>query len=293
MKDLKVVLIVSTDPSDVFFGNVLARRLQAAGIVVENQACPEPFSKRGGRWVGRLLRPWDLPKLWLERRIVAEHVRKSGCIDRAGFGEDGYRLAVPDSCRVLELSGKGALNSPETVQCIRELEPDLLVLCGCSILKEELISVPRLGALNLHGGLAQCYRGVWTTLWAVVNREPEYVGATVHFVAPGIDDGEIVFQGRPEIVADDNPESLYVKVVQLGVEMMATAVEAVRTGQVQRHRLEQKGKLYRSSAVTPEVLATAWRETELGVIPLYLAQKESRDAPVLRLMRGIFVSGGK
>ena len=292
MKDLRVVIVVSTDPSDLFFANRLARRLRAVAVVVEDQAAA-PLGPRLRRTVRRLLRPWDLPEHLRGQRIIAEHVRRTGLIDREGFGEEGYQLQVPEECQLVELSGKGVLNCPETVERVRQLEPDLLVLCGCSIIKKELLSVPRLGTLNLHGGLAQRYRGVWTTLWAVVNREPEYVGATVHFVTPDIDDGDIVHQGRPELGPDDNPESLYVKVVRLGVEMMASAVAGIAAGQVQRYPLEERGQLYLSSMVTPEVLAKAWRATEEGVMQEYLSDRERRDAAVLPLMRGVFPPQGR
>ena len=293
MKDMRVVLVVSADPSDLFFANQLARRLPAAAVVVEDQAAAAPLGPRLRRAAGRFLRPWGLPGYWRGQRIVAEHLRKSGAIDREGFGEDGYRLELPQGCRLVEVTGKGVLNTPDTVQRVRQLAPDLLVLCGCSILKKDLLSVPRLGTLNLHGGLAQRYRGVWTTLWAVVNREPEYVGATVHFVSPGIDDGDIVHQGRPELEPDDNPESLYVKVVRLGVEMMASAVAGVASGEVIRHPLEQRGELYLSAMVTPAVLEKAWQATEEGVVREYLADRERRDAAVLPLMRGAFPSQGR
>lgn len=293
MKEMRVVLVVSADPSDLFFANQLARRLPAAAVVVENQAAAAPLGPRLRRAAGRFLRPWGLPGYWRGRRIVAEHLRRSGAIDREGFGEDGYRLELPQGCRLVEVTGKGVLNNPDTVQRVRQLEPDLLVLCGCSILKKELLSVPRLGTLNLHGGLAQRYRGVWTTLWAVVNREPEYVGATVHFVSPGIDDGDIVHQGRPELEPEDNPESLYVKVVRLGVEMMASAVAGVASGEVRRYPLEQRGELYLSAMVTPAVLKKAWQATEEGVVREYLADRERRDAAVLPLMRGAFPPQGR
>lgn len=292
MGDLRVVLIVSTDPSDLYFGNRLARRLNTVGIVVEDQRVTPPLWPRVRRVAGRMLRPWQLPKHWRGQRIFADHLRRSDAIDRKGFGEDGYRLQPPDGCRVLQVSGKGALNRPDTVEQVRQLEPDLLLLCGCSILKNELLSVPRLGSLNLHGGLSQRYRGIWTTLWAVANREPEYVGATVHFVALGIDDGDIVYQGRPEIDADDDPESLYVKVVRLGVEMMASAVEGIANGETRRHPLEQRGELYLSAMVTPDVLEKAWQAIEEGVLREYLSDRENRDAAVLQMMRGAFPTQG-
>lgn len=292
MKDLRVVLVISTDPSDLFFANRLAGRLSAVAVVVEDQSA-SPLGPRLRRAAGRLLRPWLLPEHLRDRRIVAEHLRRSGLIDRDGFGEDGYRLALPEGCGLIEIAGKGALNCAGTVERVRQLEPDLLVLCGCSILKKEFLAVPRLGTLNLHGGLAQRYRGVWTTLWAVVNREPEYVGATVHFVSPGVDDGDIVYQGRPEIEPGDNPESLYVKVVRLGVEMTASAVAGVAAGEIRRYPLEQRGDLYLSRMVTPAVLAEAWRAVEEGVVLEYLADRERRDAAVLPLMRGMFPPHGR
>lgn len=291
MKEANVVLVVSTDPSDLYFGNILARRLNAVGIVVEDQSSPEPGARRAARWGGRLLRPWLLPTLLKQRRIVARHVEISSSIDRAAFGDDGYRLRVNDSCRVVQISGKGAVNAPETVAAVRSLDPDLLVLCGCSILKEEMLSLPRLGTLNLHGGLAQRYRGVWTTLWAVVNREPEYIGATVHFVSPGIDDGDIVYQGRPEIEAQDNPETLYVKVVKLGIAMMASAVQGVVSGTVARLPLRERGRLYLERMVTPQVLAEAWEAIDEGVVPQYLADRARRDAAVTAMMLGPFEPG--
>uniref|UniRef100_C6DZW2 phosphoribosylglycinamide formyltransferase 1 n=1 Tax=Geobacter sp. (strain M21) TaxID=443144 RepID=C6DZW2_GEOSM len=288
MSTLSVVMVVSSDPSDIYFANQLARRLGAAAVVMEDQQVPVPMAKRVAKLGQKLLRPWEIPGLLRERRIVAEHVRRSSAIDRAGFGDDGYRLQLPDSCRVIRVSGKNSVNLPATVAAVRELAPDLLLLCGCSIVKQELLSVPRLGALNLHGGLAQKYRGVWTTLWAVVNREPEYVGATVHFVSAGIDDGDIIFQGRPGIEAGDDPESLYVKVVKLGVEMMVAAVGSLASGEVRRYRLEERGELYLSRMVTPAVLEKAWLAIEDGVIPAYLAAKNERDQPVVACMRGYF-----
>ncbi len=76
-----------------------------------------------------------------------------------------------------------------------------------------MLKVPRLGSLNLHGGLSQRYRGLNTTDWEVDNGEPEYVGATVHFVSPGIDDGDVVStRGGPPSSGPIPANDLYVKV---------------------------------------------------------------------------------
>ena len=83
------------------------------------------------------------------------------------------------------------------------------------------------------------------------------------------------------------------KVVQLGIEMMASAVRGVATGEVRRYPLEQRGELYLSAMVTPGVLEKAWRAVEEGVVREYLADRERRDAAVLPLMRGLYPGKGR
>lgn len=290
MKPLRIVVLVSGDPSDIYFANQVSRQLPVVGILVE-EASPGAGTARLRKAFGYCLCPWRIPAKLRDDRIVADHMRRTSEIDRTGFGDDAFRLNPPSGVPVLRVAGKGALNAPEQVEALRRLSPDVIVVCGTSILKAPMLAVPPLGVLNLHGGLAQRYRGVWTTLWAVVNREPEYVGATVHFVSPGIDDGDIVLQGRPEISADDNPESLYVKVVKLGVAMMVRAVRQLQAGSLQRHPLPEKGRLYLSRMVTPEVLRQAWSNTEAGVVVDYLRQRDVRDAAVVPLLLGDWPAG--
>jgi methionyl-tRNA formyltransferase len=56
--------------------------------------------------------------------------------------------------------------------------------------------------------------------------------------------------------------------------------------------LEQKGTLYKSRMVTPEVLQKVWTLTENGLISSYLAEKTKRDFFVLGSMRGVYKNSG-
>ena len=142
--------------------------------------------------------------------------------------------------------------------------------------------------LNLHGGLPQRYRGVWTTLWAVYNEEPEYIGATVHFVDAGVDNGEIIYQSRPVINADDNPETLYVKVVKIGIEMMIQAIIDIENDRVKSYPQKRVGNLFLGKMVTPEILSRAWKNVDKGSIREYINNKVERDRQVIELMVGKF-----
>lgn len=97
---------------------------------------------------------------------------------------------------------------------------------------------------------------------------------------PGVDDGDVVYQGRPTIVADDNPNSLYEKVVRLGVEMMVQAVSDLEQRRCHSVSLTTKGRLYLNDSFTTRVKRNTWRRIQAGVLSDYLANKSERDQRV-------------
>lgn len=272
---LRVVVLVSRDISDIYFANQFIKKTNVVGVVVEsqNEAADTPL-------ISKVLRYLKNPKLISGRIKEGLYGKKNRelayRINYGGFGEEGVRLSTGRGTKVIYTEGVRAINEPVYVNEIKKLKPDVIAVCGTSILNKDIIAIPPKGVLNLHGGLAQWYRGVWTTLWAVYNREPEYVGATVHYISEGIDDGNIIYQGRPEITEDDNHETLYVKVVKLGIELMVKAINEVGDGTVKSYPLKQKGKLYLSSHVTPEVVRDTWKRVKAGVIRDYLKDKTAR-----------------
>ncbi len=82
---------------------------------------------------------------------------------------------------------------PESLELMRQAAADLGVVLGTNILKESVFSIPRLGSINTHQGLAPYYRGGPPVFWELFNDERE-VGLTVHFVAAKVDTGDIIVQ---------------------------------------------------------------------------------------------------
>ena len=52
------------------------------------------------------------------------------------------------------------INSPESVKKLQEFQADLFILCGYNkIIKKQVIDLPPLGTINLHGGKLPEYQG--------------------------------------------------------------------------------------------------------------------------------------
>lgn len=283
-----IVLIVSSDSSDIYFANRLIKEFKIDTVIVERKQYQSSCRKKAKKLLNLLLNPSQLKSEIKARRIWWQHYKNAELIDEKFFGKPLRQLQIPSQCKVLYITPGDNINDQKCVDHIRKVNPDIIALCGCSLLKKEIIEIPKKGILNLHGGLPQRYRGVWTTMWAVYNHEIEYVGATVHYVCEGIDDGEIIYQSRPEISLDDDHESMYCKVVDIGTEMMCQAIRDIASGEVNKYRLESTGNLYLGKMVTAEIINKAWANIENGAVKDYLSHKEERDKKVISMMQGAF-----
>lgn len=281
---MRTLVIVSQDKSDIYFANQLTKRLNVVGIVVENQIPERDCSSLPRKAMKYASRPGlFLAKVAevLDRRFVEPRQAYNYPGNSLDFGGDDRTLQPGEGVNVLYTRGPNDINRAEYREWVRDQNPDIIAVCGASILKSDMLSIPGHGVLNLHGGLAQFYRGLFTTDWAIHNSEPECIGATVHFVSEGVDDGDVVYQGRPGIEERDNPNTLYRKVVELGVEMMARAIWDIEHGRCHSTPLISKGRLYLNEDFNLAAKRRTWRKVADGVLSDYLANKAGRDQRVL------------
>ena len=111
------------------------------------------------------------------------------------------------------------INADSVVERIRELKPDIILVYGTSLVKTKVIeNVPLV--LNLHGGLSPYYRGSYCTEWALLNRDPENIGYTIHQLSDKIDGGGILTQWRVSILGDDTANRINMKLIKEGTQDM-------------------------------------------------------------------------
>lgn len=83
------------------------------------------------------------------------------------------------------------------------------------ILNEQILSLPKYGALCLHPSLLPKYRGPSPVPMAILNGEKE-TGVTIFKMDQRVDHGPILDQVREKILLDDNSESLYIRLFKIG-----------------------------------------------------------------------------
>ncbi len=126
-----------------------------------------------------------------------------------------------------------SVNDAESVERIRALEPDFLVTAAYGqILSAELLGVPRVGAVNLHGSILPAYRGAAPVARAIQNGETE-TGVTVIHMTPRVDAGGMIAVARTPIDPDETAGELEARLALLGAPLTLEALAAIAAGRAE------------------------------------------------------------
>ena len=129
----------------------------------------------------------------------------------------------------------GSINASSALELIQSLKPDLLVVLGWSqILREEVLSIPKIGTLGAHASCLPHNRGSAPVNWAIIRGETQG-GNTLMWLNPGVDTGEIIAQRAFPIALTDTCGSVYAKVAESNREMVLELLQELEAGRRPGH----------------------------------------------------------
>ena len=121
------------------------------------------------------------------------------------------------------------LKSDHFVSKLKDLDADLFVVVAFRILPNSLITIPKLGSINLHGSLLPIYRGAAPIQWALINGDEE-TGLSTFFIAPKVDTGAVICQDKLPIHPNDNYGSLSERMGILGSFLLVETINLIESG---------------------------------------------------------------
>jgi methionyl-tRNA formyltransferase len=159
------------------------------------------------------------------------------------------------AARSIEVDG---INSVVAREAVDAAAPDILLVFGTTIVGPEMLALARRVALNLHTGVSPRYRGTDCAFWPLVNREPEWLGATVHECTADVDGGRIFGVARAHWQRRDGIHELFARAVAAGAELyVETLVRFLAEAPVGEPQDLRIGKEYRGymRTLVPELRA--------------------------------------
>lgn len=117
---------------------------------------------------------------------------------------------------------------------IKALEPDILVVVAYGrILPDDILALPRYGAINVHGSLLPKYRGAAPIQWAVLNGDKK-TGVSTMYLASEMDSGDIIFTSETEIGEKETAGELFDRLMEMGAELLIKTLRAIEAGTAPR-----------------------------------------------------------
>jgi len=139
-----------------------------------------------------------------------------------------------------------SFNSSSSIKIMKEFEPDILLAFGIPIISNKIISIPKYGAINLHGGISPEYKGGNTIFWPLYKGDINNVGATIHYMVKKVDSGKVISKVYPEISPIDDEFSVSVKTFKLATSEMVNIVNWIKcyNKKIPGSEQNEKGNLY-------------------------------------------------
>lgn len=117
---------------------------------------------------------------------------------------------------------------------LKALNPDLFcVVAYGKILPKNILDIPQLGSINVHGSLLPKYRGAAPIQWAVINGD-KTTGITTMYMDEGMDTGDMILKQEVKIGENETTGELWDRLSKIGAELLVETLHKIENGTVSR-----------------------------------------------------------
>lgn len=126
------------------------------------------------------------------------------------------------------------LHNEDALTILSELRPDVIVVVAYGhILPKEILDLPPLGCINVHGSLLPKYRGSAPIQWAVLNGDTA-TGVSTMYLCEKMDAGDVIYTAETEIGEKETSGELFDRLMLLGADLLHRTLTAIADGTAPR-----------------------------------------------------------
>ena len=266
----KVVVLTGSEPRHIFFCNMFLTEACLDVIKVYQECDAKSLRKR-----------YSKTEFSKEMRM---HVKARETIE-----QDFFRsyLTTPEDEKVRRIT-KGSINDEKIVREIIDLNPDILVCYGSSLIKGPLLEKFAGRFLNVHLGLSPYYLGSGTNIWPLIEGKPQYVGATFMHIDSGIDTGAILHQITARFEYFDTPHTVGNRLIYDMALEYVKLVKAFHSAiPSEAPNIKPSARVYKISDFDHDACLELYRKFENGLVSRYIECPDEYPKPKLVKFEGL------
>ncbi|MBC8107322.1 MAG: methionyl-tRNA formyltransferase [Anaerolineae bacterium] len=171
--------------------------------------------------------PGQVDDFFRKSPVMQDYFSRVIGAEREVFGAPRF----PARSNVRQLPIKmGDLSRLDVESLAPAMQADIFIVFGASYIKGTLCdALVERRAINIHMGVSPQYRGSSTNFWAMYDRRPEFVGATIHLLSKGLDSGPILFHALPKAAKVD-PFVYGMRAVRAAHESLVEKIKSAQLG---------------------------------------------------------------
>lgn len=121
----------------------------------------------------------------------------------------------------------------EVLEQLQQTQADAFVVVAYGqILSQQILDMPKLGCINVHGSILPDYRGAAPIQWSLYHGDRE-TGITTILMNAGMDTGDILLKSYTPIGWLDNAQDLAERLSQVGADLLITTLIALARGELE------------------------------------------------------------
>ena len=148
---------------------------------------------------------------------------------------------------------------------IKALAPDILVVVAYGrILPDNILALPKYGAVNVHGSLLPRYRGAAPIQWAVLNGDKS-TGVSTMYLASEMDTGDVIYTAETEIGEFETSGELFDRLMLMGADLLAKTLRDIESGIAPRTPQDHSKASY-VSQLDKSICPIDWNKSPRAVV---------------------------
>ncbi|MDO8675087.1 MAG: methionyl-tRNA formyltransferase [Candidatus Omnitrophota bacterium] len=203
-------------------------------------------------------------------RLLASGHRVAGCVTKVDKPQGrGLRMVLSPVKEIALANGIAHLapetfKDPSVIERLKAFTADLFVVVAYGkILTPQILSIPKIFCVNVHGSLLPKYRGAAPINWAIVNGEQK-TGVTVMKMTVPMDAGDVIAQEMMDIGPQMTSVELRAAMARRGAELLVKTLDAIAQG---KHQLTPQDHAQATFApkLTKEMGKITWSRTAADI----------------------------
>jgi methionyl-tRNA formyltransferase len=121
----------------------------------------------------------------------------------------------------------------EILTQLREIGADVFVVVAYGqILSQDILDMPKLGCINVHGSILPKYRGAAPIQWSICNGEKQ-TGIATMLMDAGMDTGAMLLKATTPIGLFDNAHDLAERLAVIGADLLVETLLKLEHGEIE------------------------------------------------------------